>query len=698
MRISLLSLFVFFTSAFACDRSCQNGGECVPVGTEYFCRCPPGFGGRVCQIDHSAGLTCSNLECGDGVCDDNSGSPSCTCPVYASGDRCQVNHLSKCLDRGYCMDKAANGICDPECNNPECMFDFDDCTGQQPDVIATIITMSPNQFKTRSEMIASHMKQLDVDILKNEEGKVYVYNYDPEQRKTFGLVDYERIESSYASVKVLWAPEDNLNSTELMKKAQQIVDSSKVYDLPIPAAVVQGPMRRSLPRTPFGLTLFVAFLSLSGVVIVLLLITGYLQQSPNHQKVTSSETFPVSYEWNKGVTDITTTVAAWQGTSSDEPLLSDMAFSNDEQSLLMRLQELSSLNARNGDGLTAIALAVDRGFMNMVNELLKRGADPNIADNAGKTPLHRAVVAGSTVAVATLLGSGKIKDIDAVNVDNQSALMLYAKFVLDEHMGALLLDCGARISFAGASSMANFQKKTAVHFAAQAGNLYALKALSSASLPSGDKFDVNAVDIHGKTPLMLAAEYGNGQVCEELIRLGADKTIEDDMKRTAEAYALQSRFMELAEYLRMVQCRPQRGKKRTSQEGAKDTDRKRAALQPINPNTYANHQQAQQSIYVQPKPVIDSNLYATQDPYAAHYYSQVQNYDYPQFPAASNYYSEICSAYPSNPHSGYNTPMPTKPSGYVMPNYLPSPAYPQQQYAYGYTQPPFMKPIVATQI
>uniref|UniRef100_A0A1I7YCW4 Neur_chan_LBD domain-containing protein n=1 Tax=Steinernema glaseri TaxID=37863 RepID=A0A1I7YCW4_9BILA len=50
----------------------------------------------------------------------------------------------------------------------------------------------------------------------------YVYNYNLRLKKTYDLVDCENPESNFTEVKVIWVPEERLNSSELLKHAQRI--------------------------------------------------------------------------------------------------------------------------------------------------------------------------------------------------------------------------------------------------------------------------------------------------------------------------------------------------------------------------------------------------------------------------------------------------------------------------------------------
>jgi len=68
----------------------------------------------------------------------------------------------------------------------------------------------------------------------------------------------------------------------------------------------------------------------------------------------------------------------------------------------LNLQPESAVDTRDDDGRTALMLAILHGRAHAVNVLLAHGADPNVADARGTTPLQ-AALAGHQTAIAAAL-------------------------------------------------------------------------------------------------------------------------------------------------------------------------------------------------------------------------------------------------------------------------------------------------------
>jgi len=74
------------------------------------------------------------------------------------------------------------------------------------------------------------------------------------------------------------------------------------------------------------------------------------------------------------------------------------------------LQRGANPNIRNNEGVTPLQLATRMGFLEGVEELLKKGAMVNVADDQGETPLISAVHQRNIALIRQLLGEGADPD------------------------------------------------------------------------------------------------------------------------------------------------------------------------------------------------------------------------------------------------------------------------------------------------
>ncbi len=159
--------------------------------------------------------------------------------------------------------------------------------------------------------------------------------------------------------------------------------------------------------------------------------------------------------------------------------VADAAMKGDVASVVKLLKTGASVNAAQGDGMTALHWAAERGNIALVTAVL--AAHPNVkavTRIGAYTPLHIATRSGNPDVVIALIKAGS--------------------------------DVKARTT-SGA---------TALHFAAQAGNARAIDALIDAGA------DPNARESEwGQTPLVFAAEYNRAAAIRELIKRGANPSI-----------------------------------------------------------------------------------------------------------------------------------------------------------------------------
>ncbi|MBZ5557580.1 MAG: ankyrin repeat domain-containing protein [Acidobacteriia bacterium] len=160
--------------------------------------------------------------------------------------------------------------------------------------------------------------------------------------------------------------------------------------------------------------------------------------------------------------------------------VADAAMKGDRDAVRALLKQGADASAGQGDGMTALHWAAERGDAAMIEMLAYAGANAAAVTRVGQyTPLHLASTAGSAPAVAALLKAGA--------------------------------DVSAKTSTSGV---------TPLHLAASSGNADVVKLL----LDRGA--DVNAKESEwGQTPLMFAAAENRAGAIKMLLARGADPKI-----------------------------------------------------------------------------------------------------------------------------------------------------------------------------
>ncbi len=160
-----------------------------------------------------------------------------------------------------------------------------------------------------------------------------------------------------------------------------------------------------------------------------------------------------------------------------------------------------------------VADAAMNGNLEAVRELLKEGADVNLAQGDGMTGLHWAAEAGDLEMVGMLLEAGaNVKGV--TRIGDYTSLHIASEAGHGEVVRALLeagADVEARRAFAGT---------TPLHLAAASGSVSSIDALV------GFGADINAQEWEWEqTPLIFAASLGRAEAVKMLLAKGADPSL-----------------------------------------------------------------------------------------------------------------------------------------------------------------------------
>jgi uncharacterized protein len=190
------------------------------------------------------------------------------------------------------------------------------------------------------------------------------------------------------------------------------------------------------------------------------------------------------------------------------------------------------VNAANDLGATPLWAASQNGSAAMVKRLLQAGANPDLALLAGETPLMVASRSGSVAVVEQLLAAGA--NPDARGTRGQTALMWAAAQKHADVVKALIAgraDIKARsasyneVMAVSPHGMLEYNRAiphgndTPLLFAVRSGDLASARLLVAAGA------DVNDADAWGVTATVLAAHSGFTEVVEFLLDRGADANL-----------------------------------------------------------------------------------------------------------------------------------------------------------------------------
>jgi ankyrin repeat protein len=203
----------------------------------------------------------------------------------------------------------------------------------------------------------------------------------------------------------------------------------------------------------------------------------------------------------------------------------------DHETVRALLKQKADVNAREGDGATALHWAVVRDDVETIDALVRAGADVNAANDYGVTPVSLACINRNATVITKLLAAGA--DPNAATSMGETAIMTCTRTGSADALTALF-DHGAKNVNAAEKS----HGQTALMWAAAQENPAVVRVLlthgadvraRSAShllpvnLGEGDPFrDVVMQPQGGFTPLLFAARQGRIENARLLLDAGAD--------------------------------------------------------------------------------------------------------------------------------------------------------------------------------
>jgi ankyrin repeat protein/mannose-6-phosphate isomerase-like protein (cupin superfamily) len=198
-------------------------------------------------------------------------------------------------------------------------------------------------------------------------------------------------------------------------------------------------------------------------------------------------------------------VTAWAQAPAD---LIDAAKRNDVAAVRALLAKKVNVNGQAPDGSTALHWAAQRDNSELVDLLVRAGANAKASSRYNVPPLYLAALNGNAQVMARLLAAGA--DANATAYEGQTMLMTAALSGRPEAV-RLLLQRGAKVD-----AVEPYRGQTALMWAASEGNTGAAAVLLEAGA------SVTAKSTGGFTPLLFAVRNAHLETAALLLKQGAN--------------------------------------------------------------------------------------------------------------------------------------------------------------------------------
>jgi ankyrin repeat protein len=241
------------------------------------------------------------------------------------------------------------------------------------------------------------------------------------------------------------------------------------------------------------------------------------------------------------------------GVAGDESLV-DLVKQGNRHAAIALIDQHVNVNTPTSDGTTALHWAAHNGDVDLVDRLLRAGADANAKNQFGATPMSQAAFLGNVAIVEKLLKAGA--DPDSPSADGQTSLMLVAR-TANVAAAKLLLDHGAHVD-----AREKQKEQTALMWASAESQPAMVRALIAHGADVNARSQVNEwlaqvssepraqhQSYGGLTPLLYATREGCLSCVRSLVEGGAKLNLPDPEGVTPLIMAIANAHFDTAKYL-----------------------------------------------------------------------------------------------------------------------------------------------------
>jgi ankyrin repeat protein len=194
---------------------------------------------------------------------------------------------------------------------------------------------------------------------------------------------------------------------------------------------------------------------------------------------------------------------------------------NQTEAVRLLIEKGANLNIADENGRTPLLLAVEYNYKDIIHILLDKGADMNIRDKEGYSPLIRAVYYGYFDIAKIFIERGA--DVNIADAQGYTPLVLAIHYN-NKDMVNFLLEKGADIE------IPDMNGSTPLMHA----SIYGCTEIAELLIEEGA--DIDTADQHGSTALIQAVNNGNIEIAELLIEEAADVIAVDSYGYKAHDY------------------------------------------------------------------------------------------------------------------------------------------------------------------